>query len=236
MTDLALIHGLNNSPVLWADLIAALPVDIVTHAPLTPALDTVEAIADELLAQLPPRFHLLGFSFGGYVAMAIVARAPERVQSLFMLGTSPAQDAPEQAALRAKTLARAAAGGYATIIEKQTPFVFHPDNLERADLLRLRAQMRDEYGAERFIAHLNATTARPDRRELFAQLPQAVSVAIGSHDRVISPAAQAALAATNPHAAFTVIEGSGHMVPLEQPAALAAAIERHLVLAAAFAP
>ena len=59
---------------------------ITVHAPLVPARDTVEAIAGELLAQLPERFALCGFSFGGYVQ----ARAAEKLRPQHLVLVAPA--------------------------------------------------------------------------------------------------------------------------------------------------
>ena len=69
---LVLVPGLNNTPAIWDDVLPRLAPGITVHAPLVPARDTVEAIAEELLAQLPERFALCGFSFGGYVALAML--------------------------------------------------------------------------------------------------------------------------------------------------------------------
>ena len=67
---LALVPGLNNTAQVWDGAMASLAGAADCRALDCPALDTVEAVADALLAQLPQRFFLAGFSFGGYVALA----------------------------------------------------------------------------------------------------------------------------------------------------------------------
>ena len=44
--------------------------------------DSISAMAARVLQQAPPRFILIGFSMGGYVAQAIMQQAPERVIAL----------------------------------------------------------------------------------------------------------------------------------------------------------
>jgi hypothetical protein len=60
----------------------------VPHAPLTPPASCA-AWLDELLAQLSGRpAHLVGFSYGGWVAMNQAIRAPGRVASITLLDSA----------------------------------------------------------------------------------------------------------------------------------------------------
>ena len=83
-----LIPGLNCSARLYAEQIPALwrfgPVQVADHT----RDDSMDAIASRILADAPPRFALAGLSMGGYLALTIVRRAPERVQRLALLDTS----------------------------------------------------------------------------------------------------------------------------------------------------
>src|SRR5689334_5446110 len=93
---LLLLPGLLCDDRLWrdqAEVLADLAEPIV--ADLTQD-DSVDAMADRALAAAPDRFALAGLSMGGYVALAIMRRAPERVIRLCLLDTSARQDTPEQ--------------------------------------------------------------------------------------------------------------------------------------------
>src|SRR3546814_3090623 len=57
-------------------------------------------MAETVLAAMPPRFALAGLSMGGYVALEIMARAPERVTRLALLDTRFQTDSAEEAARR----------------------------------------------------------------------------------------------------------------------------------------
>ena len=104
--SLVLVPGLNNTRAVFDGVVAALPPPVAALALDNPALDTVEAIAAAHLAQLPERFWLAGFSFGGYVALAMLAQAPERVQGIAMLCTAPFADS--EAAAQKRLAARQA--------------------------------------------------------------------------------------------------------------------------------
>lgn len=218
--NLLLLPGLNNTGAVYGEAIARLPDDIRAQAPDLPALEAIEAIADAVLRDAPPRFVLAGHSFGGYVALAVLERAPERVQGLALLSTSARADTPEQAPKRLQAIAAAQTGDYVEIASSSTA-PFHPDSLARPALLARRREIAQAYGAERYVAHVRATMARPDRTALLDGRVPLLWVT-GSHDSVIPVARQREEAAALPGCRFEVVEGAGHLLPLERPAELAA--------------
>lgn len=218
--DLALVPGLNNTSAVFQGVVAALPDGIRAHALDNPPLDRVEAIASHWLERLPPRFWLAGFSFGGYVALAMLEAAPERVAGFALLCSSPGADSPEAAQRRLTSLEAVAQGRYFEMVEQSAPQAFHPDSLANAPLLAARRAMVSDYGPERYAAHVRATAARPDRRHLLDGRRPTLLLA-ASHDKLFTPAALQALADTIPGARCVTIEQAGHLAPMEQPQAVA---------------
>ena len=221
-TDLVLLPGLNNTAAVFDATVAALPATLRAHCPDLPALASVDAIADAVLANAPARFWLGGFSFGGYVAMAVLAKAPERIQGFALICSSPQADTPAQAARRRESIAVAEKGGYEQMATSSTA-PFHPDSLQRPELLAQRREIVHDYGAERYIAHSQACIERPDRTALLDGQRPTLFVTT-SHDTVVPVAGVRALADAVPGSAFAQVEGAGHLLPLEQPAALAAVL------------
>ena len=217
---LVLVPGLNNTRAVFDGVLAALPPTVQAHALDNPALPSTEAIAQALLAQLPQRFWLAGFSFGGYVALAMLEAAPERVQGIALVCTSPSGDAPQQAQKRLAAIAAAREGRYFAQIAAQAANAFHPDALANAALMQARSRMVRDYGAERYIAHVQATMARPDRTHLLGAGRPTLVVA-ASHDKVFEPSVLCAYAEKIAGAQWRQIEGSGHLLPMEKPGALA---------------
>ena len=219
MAQLVLLPGLNNTSAVFQKVVAALPPDIQAHCPDLPALTTVELLAEQVLAQAPATFWLGGFSFGGYVAMAVLALAPERVQGMALICSSALADTPVQRARRLDAIRLAEQGGHEASASAST-LPFHPDSLNKPELIALRGDIVYAYGAQRYIAHCQACMARPDRSALLdGRRPTLLVTA--SHDVVVPVAGVRELAQRVPGSRFELINGAGHLLPLEQPQALA---------------
>lgn len=216
---LVLVPGLNNTAAVFDRLRAQLPAQVPAQAVDNPPLESVEAIAQALLPTLPPRFWLVGFSFGGYVALALLAAAPERVAGLAMVCTAPGADTPAASERRKAGLQAVAEGRYVQMVESQAAAAFHPDSLRDEALMTERMAMVRAYGPERYAAHVRATIARPDRSALLDGSRPTLVVG-GSHDNLFTPEVLS-YARQVPGARQVTIEGAGHLVPMEQPAALA---------------
>lgn len=226
MAPLLLLPGLSSTPELWDAVRAALPVGIVSTALENPALEDIDAIAEEILATAPPLFALAGFSFGGYVALAIAARAPNRIERLALIATGANADAPEAAASRTRLVELAQSGAYASIDGKMTRFLLHPDHADDASIHAIRARMSRGYGAGTFVAQQRAAMARPARDAVLASIRVPTLIAVGREDRVTPLAQHEEMARRIPAADLVVFERCGHLVPLEAPLDLAAALTK----------
>jgi len=220
---LALVPGLNNMATVFDGVRSALPATLQVHAYDNPPLESVDAIAAYWLDRLPQRFWLAGFSFGGYVALAMLEAAPERVAGFALLCSGPQADSAEAAQRRLDSLAAVAQGRYFELMEQAAANAFHPDSLADGALMDRRRKMVQAYGPDRYAAHVRATAARPDRSRLLdGSRPTLVLAA--SHDKLFVPTQMSTLAAGIPGARFVAIEGGGHLVPMEQPQAVADAL------------
>ncbi len=225
MAPLLLLPGLSSTPEIWDGVRAALPVGIAVKALENPALEDIDAIAAEILAAAPAHFALAGFSFGGYVALAIAARAGERIERLALIATGANADSPE-AAISRKRLIEMAQSDYASIDGRMTKFLLHPDRVEDAGIHDKRLRMSREYGAARFIAQQRAAMARPMRDATLASIRVPTLVAVGREDRVTPLAQHEEMARRIPAADLVVFERCGHLAPLEAPLELAAALTK----------
>lgn len=93
--NLVLIPGLLCDATLWAyqsehlaDIADCMVADIT-------GADSVDELADSVLAAAPEKFALAGLSMGGYVVQAIMRRAPKRVTRLALVDTSARADTAE---------------------------------------------------------------------------------------------------------------------------------------------
>jgi pimeloyl-ACP methyl ester carboxylesterase len=222
---LLLLPGLSSTPELWDAVKAALPVGIRCTALENPALEDIDAIAQAILAKAPPRFALAGFSFGGYVALAIAAHAGDRIERLALIATGANADSPDAAASRQR-LVGLAQTAYESIDEKMTRFLLHPDRGADEAIHAKRSRMSRDYGPGRFIAHQRAAMKRPVRDATLASIRVPTLVAVGREDRITPLAQHEEMARRIPAAELVVFEHCGHLVPLEAPIDLAGALSR----------
>ena len=180
-----------------------------------------------MLAKAPARFALAGLSMGGYCALEIVARAPERVMALGLVDTSARPDTPEGRANREKQIARAP-GELATIVEELLPKWVHPSRLDDhavADIVRAMAR---DVGADAFARQQRAIMSRADSRPRLAAIRCPTAVVCGREDALLPLEVHEEMARGIPGAKLHVIEACGHLAPLERPADVAAALRELL--------
>lgn len=187
--------------------------------------DALGAMAACVLAAAPPRFALLGHSMGARVALEVVRRAPERVSRLALVSTGVHLPAPGEAAKRHALRDIGRAQGMAALVDAWlSPMVGPALSADAGAMTGLRA-MCVEAGQARFEAQIAALLARPEVESLLPRIACPVLIAVGALDRWSPPVQHEAIAAALPHATLVVLEGAGHMLPVEAPAALNAAID-----------
>ena len=88
------LHGWGLHGGIWSETLAALPgtAPDLPGFGAVPAVTpyTAETLADALAETLADPVHLIGWSLGGMVALALAARHPDKVAKLVLVGASPA--------------------------------------------------------------------------------------------------------------------------------------------------
>jgi pimeloyl-ACP methyl ester carboxylesterase len=219
-SPVVLLPGLNTTREVWRDVEAEMPKGRPLLLLDCPPLDTVEAVADAITVEAPERFHLVGFSFGGYVALALLQRHPHRLESLVMVSSTASADNEAQRDYRRACLAAAAAGRHEDLNEQGAAMTLHERALQDGALVDRYLTMMRSYGRERYIAHMRACLARPDRTSVLERSQLPMLFVAGEQDRVVSLRRQRQ-SADAARAELKIIAGAGHQAPLEQPRALA---------------
>jgi pimeloyl-ACP methyl ester carboxylesterase len=182
-------------------------------------------IAERLLADAPPRFALAGISMGGYVALEVMRQAPDRVRGLALISTSAGSDTPEQQEDRRQQIELTHAGKFNVLVEAAFPLLVDPSHRNDARLAALWSKMAHGIGPDVFCTQLEAIIRRPDSRPLLPTINCPAAVIHGAGDQLIPPDHAHETAAGIPDATLTIIDGGGHMVAQEQPAALRKAVD-----------
>jgi pimeloyl-ACP methyl ester carboxylesterase len=225
---LVLVPGMMCDARLFGPQVAALSrTRAIHHAPITRA-DDVDDLAAEILSHAPPRFALAGLSMGGIVAMAVVARAPERVAALALLETNPRAETDTVRARREPQIARVRAGGLAAVMREELKPLYLADGPDRPRILDLCMAMALDLGAAVFERQSRALQRRPDRQDALAAVRVPTLVLCGAEDRLCPLERHTLMAALVPRARLAVIEGAGHLPTLEQPDRTTAVLARWL--------
>jgi pimeloyl-ACP methyl ester carboxylesterase len=203
-----LLPGIGCDAELWQPVLGQCRVPFAAQT-LVPDGTDVDAMAARILVSAPPRFVLVGHSFGGYVALAIAAQAPQRLLGLGLISTSALADTPRQARRR-------------RLMHALSRVVQSDSRPEWADCLE---SMSARTGADLQHRQRQAAAGRPDRQAVLASLRFPVSIVHGGEDTIVPVAAAHLMASLLPGAMLTVIPQSGHMLPLQTPSAVAATVD-----------
>lgn len=224
MTPILLIPGL----VCTAELFAAQIPHLWTRGSVMIAStlggDSMGAIADDILANAPPRFALAGLSMGGYVAFEILRRAPERVERLALLDTSARPDAPEQSERRRGLMARLDSEAFEAVIEPVLRGLPAPARREDEALFQTNLRMARSVGPDGFRRQTAAIIGRADSRPDLPGIAVPTLVLVGAEDAATPPEVAREMAEAIPGARLSVIPASGHVSTLEQPEAVTRAL------------
>jgi pimeloyl-ACP methyl ester carboxylesterase len=210
-------------PVLTVDLPGLGETPLPDGAPsLDVSADAVVALLDRLAV---PRAVVCGVSMGGYVALAIARRHPQRLAGLGLIDTLAQADAPEARANRERialaVLGEAGNRALAPMIDGllgPTSRAFRPEVVARVREGLAAARPQGVAWSQRAMA------ARPDSSDLLGAIRVPVAVLVGAEDVLTPPPVAHDLAAGLPDAVLTVLPGVGHLSPIEDPDAVSAAL------------
>lgn len=224
MHSLVFLPGLASDATLWRAQLDALAAyrPVVTDVHIHN--DSIPAMATALLQQHPGRLVLCGASMGGMVAMEAARQAPQRIAGLALLGTHAGPESAEMRALREAAIALFAQGRVREVIEPNIALAFHPSNAKDRRLADAYLDFVLRAGAGQLIAQNRAVIARPDAREHLPGLRCPVLVLCGEADQLTPPALSEEIVRLVPHARYQVVPRSGHMLTMERPDVVNAAL------------
>jgi len=227
LINVLLLPGLLCDERLWAPSAKGLAATV--HIPDLTKCDTIPAMADDVLSRAPHRFALAGFSFGGCVALEILARAPGRVTHLALLSTA-VQGLPDQVRQHyRRSIPAIESGGLGEYLADAFPRYVAPGRVHDRALWEIFAGMGEALGPAVAVRQMKALLDYPGYSADLGAIRCPVAVIGGAEDRRVTPEAHAELAHQIPGAVLTVIKGAGHFTPLEAPEAVNKALRGWLL-------
>ena len=243
-SSVVLIHGVGYDLTYWDRQIEALlpdfdvvALDLPGHGrsgggPPQYTFGRLCAIVATLIREIGSRpVHLVGISFGGMIAKTTTLAYPELIRSLSLMGT--AADFPETARNamrgRAETIRR---GGMAAVLQSSLERWFTPETMERRpDIVDRVSQtfLGNDPAVQAKIWELIANDF--DVRDRLGEIRCPALVLVGDRDSSTPISAASALASGIVHAELQILPAAAHMVTLESPNRVNAALRRFLAAA-----
>jgi len=228
MSQLLLLPGLAADARMWQPQLDALHAYSPRVTDVHMRQPDIPAMAAALLAEHGGDLVLCGASMGGIVAMEVVRQAPERIKGLALLGTNARPEAPDMRMLREEAIALFAQGRVAEVIEPNVAFAFHPEQAQDPALVRAYLDLVLDAGAQQLIAQNRAIIGRPDARTHLSLVRCPTLVMCGDSDQLTPPECSREIAALIPGARLEMVAGCGHMLTMEKPETVNAALLRWL--------
>jgi 3-oxoadipate enol-lactonase len=203
-----LLHAFPPDERMWDPQLPGLRED--GFEPVAPRLygrgSSIDGWAAQLLTEVEGPLVAVGASMGGYCALALARRAPERVVGLVLAGSRTDADTPERRAFRDDLISRLRSGG-------------------------VPAELVTDVPAEELAVAQEAMRDRPDLSGVAASFGGPLLVCVGDADDIVSVDEARAIADAALLGSLEVFEGAGHLLGLEQPHRLGTVLREFMAMA-----
>jgi 3-oxoadipate enol-lactonase len=242
MNTVLLIHGFPFDSEMWQRQLSGL--EWQSFAPDLPGLGesselgsadkySMEAYATALVEILDEwkleQVVACGLSMGGYIVFEMLRRFPERIRAAVLCHTKASADTVEAKRGRDALASKANAEGMEAVADELVPKLLAPATAaSQPELVREVREMILRQPVGGTAGALWALRERPDSTPLLSQIRVPVLVIAGEDDQITPAAGMEEMARAIPGARFARIAASGHLSPMEQPAAFNAAVNDFL--------
>ncbi|WP_375428865.1 alpha/beta fold hydrolase [uncultured Sphingomonas sp.] len=234
---LVLAPGMACDAAVWEPQVARLS-DVANIVILDyGATRSVTAMAVRALAAADDRLFVAGHSMGGRVALEMIRLAPDRVRGLCLLGTEH-RPRPDGAAGEAETagrralLAVARAEGMQEMGRRWLPALLGSGARSDETLAKTLLAMFGRGSAAAMEAQISAGYDRPDHAGLLPRITCPVLLIAGEEDALRPASVHREMMGLIGSARLLLLQGCGHMMTLERPADVSAAMRGWLLDAA----
>lgn len=181
---------------------------------------SLEEMLDDILEIQHARFHLIGFSMGGYIAQEFAVRYPNRVESLTIIGASAFGYPEEEHELVLKNLSNINSKSFKGITDKRLRSYLHPNSYLNEEIKQLVKDMQGPDAAEVYLRQTKATLNRRPLVKELAELGCRIQFIAGRDDNIVKLEMIKNSHDEIPKSKLYIINECGHFIPLEKPTEL----------------
>jgi pimeloyl-ACP methyl ester carboxylesterase len=180
--------------------------------------NSVDAWAERILGDFEGELALVGASMGGYVALAMARRAPERVRGLLLAASRATPDPPDRRALRNEMIRVVREEGIEGWNREFSP----PGPPDRT--------------TDELVRGIEALRDRPDATDVVNSFAGPLVLVVGDQDDILPVDEARQIAESAPNGRLEVVEGAGHVVSIDAPDRFNKDLARWLERARSHAP
>ena len=195
-----LLHAFPLDERMWEPQVATLgDRDVVTPSFYDLGGSSIDGWAERVLEEVEGELVAVGASMGGYVALAMARREPERIRGLLLAGSRATPDPPDRRALRGEMIRVVQEEGIEGWNREFSP----PGPPDRT--------------TDELVRGIEALRDRPDATDVVASFAGPLVVAVGDQDDILPVDEARQIAESAPNGRLEVVEDAGHLVSVEAP-------------------
>lgn len=221
-----LLHGFPMNQQVWKDFSSSISGTNKVYTPDLPGFGqspliadiTIDSVAVELINWIKEtgisKPVLIGHSLGGYVSLAMAAKAPDLFSGLGLFHSTAYADTPEKKESRTKTVEFIRKNGVLTFTSNFIqPLFANPDHPAIALVKNITIQSPEKT----VISYTEAMRERPDRQNILKELPYPVLFIGGEKDKGIPTETLQKQAGLCRFPYLHILRNVGHMGMFESP-------------------
>jgi len=229
---LLLLHGFSLDHSMWAAQVGELKRQYrliipdlrglgKTEVPSTPI--SIEDMADDASALLGaldiPAAAVAGFSMGGYILAQMIVRHPLKVRAAAFVSTGGGNiDTPEKQEARLKSMRFVIDEGAVAFANAFVPQLFAPSYAtSHPEKVSQTQKVIEDQSPSSIALLLDAMRQRADVNYYLKEIEIPCAVIGGKEDALISAQTMRELHETLPGSTIDLLDGVGHMSPIEAP-------------------
>jgi pimeloyl-ACP methyl ester carboxylesterase len=160
---------------------------------------SIDGWAERVLDEVEGELVVVGASLGGYVALAMARRDPERIRRLLVAGSRATPDPPDRKALRDEMI---------RVVEKEGIEGWNRD---------FSPPGPSDRTTDELVRGIEALRDRPDATDVVTSFEGPLVVVVGDQDDIVPVEEARKIAASAQNGLLEVVEGAGHVVSVDAP-------------------